>query len=143
MLFDWAIIAGVAEEMLFRGLILGGFKKNYTNRKAVIISSLFFTLYHLNPLQFFYAFILGLFAAWLCVRTDSILLSVYLHMYHNLLTTVFYKFRNTGTLPGYYYVSMPFWFYFTGLVLFVIGIILLKKGFKKLKPPPVNATVSG
>ena len=141
------IIGTAAEEMLFRGLILGGLKTRYTNRKAVIISALLFGLYHFNPFQFCLAFVMGLFSAWLCIRTGSILLSIYLHMYYNLTAMVFFRFRNIVTIPGYnvitsYFVYEPFWFHFTGLVLFILGIVLLKKGFKKQKLElnrPVNA----
>ena len=67
------IIPAFAEEMLFRGVILYGFKENYSHKKAIIISSLLFGLIHLNPWQFVTAFIIGIVAAWICLQTNSIL----------------------------------------------------------------------
>jgi membrane protease YdiL (CAAX protease family) len=57
------IIPAIVEEMLFRGVILGGFRGNYSMRKAIIISSFLFGIVHLNPWQFVSAFIIGVFSA--------------------------------------------------------------------------------
>ena len=47
--FKVAVIAPVVEELIFRGLILQGFRKNYSPGFAVFMSALLFSLYHLNP----------------------------------------------------------------------------------------------
>jgi membrane protease YdiL (CAAX protease family) len=47
--FILVIMAPLTEETLCRGLILNGFLKNYSRRKAMIVSALLFALLHLNP----------------------------------------------------------------------------------------------
>ena len=55
-----AVVAPIVEELIFRGLILHGLRKNYNAFVAVTISALMFALFHLNPWQFPATFILGL-----------------------------------------------------------------------------------
>jgi membrane protease YdiL (CAAX protease family) len=88
------IIPAFTEELFFRGLILDGLNSNYSKRKAIIISAVLFGVIHLNPWQFLSAFIIGLFSAWICIETRSILLCIYIHFFNNVLYTVVVKFRD-------------------------------------------------
>jgi membrane protease YdiL (CAAX protease family) len=46
-----AIIGPIAEELLFRGMILHGFLGRYRSINAIILSALLFSLTHINPWQ--------------------------------------------------------------------------------------------
>jgi membrane protease YdiL (CAAX protease family) len=133
------IIPSFTEEMFFRGLILDGLKSNYSKRKAIIISALLFGIIHLNPWQFMGGFIIGLFMAWICMNTNSIVLCLYIHFFNNTLYSVTVKFRNLIPIRGFNanYVTpvefQPLWFNLIGLVLFILGIVLLINGFEKTK----------
>jgi membrane protease YdiL (CAAX protease family) len=137
----WAgIIPAFAEEMLFRGVILNGFKENYSEKKAIIVSALLFGLYHLNPWQFVLAFIIGLFSAFICLRTGSIALSIYIHFFNNVMSVVVLRYKDIIPIKGIgaayskypEKVFQPMWFDLIGLVIMVVGIILLRNGIKKL-----------
>ncbi len=80
-----AVVAPVVEELIFRGLILNGFRRNYNAFTAVFMSALLFALFHLNPWQFPATFILGLLLGWLVIRTNSIILAIIGHSINNLL----------------------------------------------------------
>ncbi|MDE0043386.1 MAG: type II CAAX endopeptidase family protein, partial [Candidatus Poribacteria bacterium] len=67
------IVAPITEEFLFRGLILDGFLRKYSVRKAILVSALLFAAFHLNPWQFVAAFVVGILFAWWRVNTGSIL----------------------------------------------------------------------
>jgi membrane protease YdiL (CAAX protease family) len=133
------IIPGFAEELLFRGLILDGLINNYSKRKAIIISALLFGIIHLNPWQFLTGFIFGLIFAWICIKTNSILLCIYIHLFNNVLSTVAIRLKNIIPIKGYNIIEIsskefhPLWFDLSGLVLLALGIILLMKGFEKAK----------
>jgi membrane protease YdiL (CAAX protease family) len=130
-----AIIPAFTEELFFRGLILDGFNRNYTRRKAILLSALFFGIIHLNPWQFLSGFIIGLFSAWICVNTNSIWLSIYIHLFNNMLYTVTVKYRNLVPIKGFNANNaipvefQPIWFNIIWLILLILGILLLKKGF--------------
>jgi membrane protease YdiL (CAAX protease family) len=78
------IVAPVLEELIFRGLILEGFLRNYSPTKAIIIASLLFGIAHLNIWQFIGAFLLGLFIGWVYWKTRSIGLAIGIHIVNNL-----------------------------------------------------------
>ena len=61
------VIAPLTEELLFRGLILGGLLSRYSARKAIIASAALFSAFHLNPIQLLPTLGAGLFLAWLFV----------------------------------------------------------------------------
>jgi len=125
------IIPTITEEMLFRGIIVSGFKENYSGKKTIIVSALLFGLIHLNPWQFVSAFIVGLFSAWLCLRTKSILLCLYIHFFNNLLGLIAMKFSETMPIKGFNTayagepVFQPLWFDAIGLIIVALGILLI------------------
>jgi len=133
------IIPALTEELFFRGLILDGLKNNYSKNKAILISALLFGIIHLNPWQFLSGFIIGLFAAWICINTNSIWLCIYVHLFNNALYTITVKYKNIISIKGFNANNVtpvefqPIWFDLIGLGIFILGIILLKKGFEKAK----------
>jgi membrane protease YdiL (CAAX protease family) len=73
------VIAPMTEEMLFRGLIFREFARRYSMRHAIFGSAALFALFHLNPWQAVVAFPVGVLAAWLVLRTGSIIPGIMLH----------------------------------------------------------------
>lgn len=124
------IMPAFMEELFFRGLILDGLKNNYSTRKAIVVSALLFGIIHLNPWQFLTAFIIGLFSAWIYISTNSILLSIYIHLFNNVLVVIAIRFQKIDITAVEF---QPIWLNLAGLSIFVLGIILLKKGFAKVK----------
>jgi membrane protease YdiL (CAAX protease family) len=132
------IIPAFVEEMLFRGVILGGFRENYSRKKAVIISSLLFGIIHLNPWQFVTAFVIGIISAWICLQAKSILPSIYMHLFNNTLTVLVMKYGGVISIKGFntaYYdrTFQPLWFNAIGIILTGIGALLLINSIKKAK----------
>jgi len=93
------VLAPVAEEMLFRGLIFREFARRYSTRHAIWGSAALFALFHLNPWQAIVAFPIGVLAAWLVLRTGSIIPGIVLHAVLNF-TSVFLLVP-IGVLFGY------------------------------------------
>lgn len=83
--FKVAIVAPVIEELIFRGILLQGLRKNYHPATAVIVSALLFSLYHLNPWQMPATLLLGILLGWLMLRTNNILLAIIGHSLNNAL----------------------------------------------------------
>jgi membrane protease YdiL (CAAX protease family) len=79
------VIAPIIEELIFRGLILQGLRRNYRPVTAVLVSALLFSLFHLNPWQMPATFVLGVLLGWLMLRTNSILLAILGHAINNLM----------------------------------------------------------
>jgi uncharacterized protein len=93
------VIAPVAEELFFRGIILRNFLERYSTRKAVFWSALLFAVFHLNPWQAVVAFPLGVLAAWLVIRTGSVIPGIIVHAVINSSTN--FLMEPLGALFGY------------------------------------------
>lgn len=99
--FKVVVIAPIIEELIFRGLILNGLRKNYPAITAVFISALLFSLFHLNPWQMPATFVLGLLLGWIVLRTRNILLAILGHAMNNLLvllTVTWWQQMNTHAI---------------------------------------------
>jgi len=86
--FSVAILTPFAEELLFRGFILGMLLKRYSDTQSIVISSLIFAIAH-EPIAMVLAFGGGLLYGWLRVRTGSILPGMIAHaIWNGFITAV-------------------------------------------------------
>jgi len=86
------VAAPVLEEMLFRGIILRSFLRQYSRTKAILWSSVIFAVAHLNVYQLATAIVLGIVAGWLYERCRSLWPGILLHATYNSFVTLIYNF---------------------------------------------------
>ena len=120
-----AIAAPILEELLFRGIILEGFLRNYSPQKAIIWSAVLFGAFHLNPWQAIGAIIFGLFVGWLYWKTNSLIPGIILHFVNNFL--VFCLIFGVDTSAETFYQLISNWFIYT--IIFVLSIAICLFGF--------------
>ncbi|WP_461631974.1 lysostaphin resistance A-like protein [Labilibaculum euxinus] len=77
------VAAPILEELLMRGIVLDGLLRNYSPWKAIIWSSVFFGMIHLNPWQFITAMIAGIAIGYLYWKTKSLFLCMFIHALNN------------------------------------------------------------
>lgn len=82
------IIAPIAEEIVFRWLIYLRLRDYMRSGAAIVISGLFFGIYHGNLVQGVYASILGFLFAYFLEQTGSLWTSILLHMGANIWSLV-------------------------------------------------------
>lgn len=78
------LLAPIFEEIIFRKILCGKMIK-YGEGIAIVTSALMFGLFHGNLNQFFYAFFMGLFFAYVYVKTGNVKYTIILHMMVNAL----------------------------------------------------------
>lgn len=98
-LFSSALLPAVGEELIFRGLIFNGLKEKNT-LFAVIVSSLFFALFHFNPSQLLYPFLFGLLLAFAYSKTKNIFVPILIHFINNLTNIILQYFNLTIFKPS-------------------------------------------
>ena len=129
------VVAPLTEELLVRGLILRGFLGNYSPRKTILASAIFFAVLHLNPWQFIGATALGILFAWWFIETGSMLPCLFGHALANALpltASVLLPFEIPGYTSDFRTIQFqPLWLDLMGLALAVIGIWLLIRQFRK------------
>ena len=82
-----AVVPGICEEFLFRGMILSSLAP-YGKTGAVIVSALLFGFMHQNPFQMFYATAAGIVLGLIFLYTNSIWCCVITHILNNTLSLV-------------------------------------------------------
>ncbi|WP_343038608.1 CPBP family intramembrane glutamic endopeptidase [Pandoraea morbifera] len=82
------LIAPFVEEMLYRGIILRSFLRQYPAGTAIAHSAAVFGLAHLNVYQFVVALIIGLIIGKMYERTRSLVPGILLHMFYNTSVVV-------------------------------------------------------
>jgi uncharacterized protein len=78
-----AVLAPLLEELLFRGVVLDGFLKNYKPAHAIFASALLFALVHGNFAQGIGAFFIGLVIGWIYWKTNSVIPGIIIHFVNN------------------------------------------------------------
>jgi len=77
--FSDVLVAPLAEEFFFRGLVLRGYLGRYSMTKAAWASAVFFAVFHLNPWQAVVVLLPGLGFTWLFLRTGSLVPGILSH----------------------------------------------------------------
>ncbi|WP_343692870.1 type II CAAX endopeptidase family protein [Chitinophaga sp.] len=101
-----AVAAPVLEETLCRGIVLKGLLQNYSPRQAIIYSSIFFALIHMNPWQSIPAFFAALFIGWIYYKTKSVIPGMIIHFVNNS-TAVALTFLAKGEQDYLSWLGMP------------------------------------
>jgi len=92
----YGLVAPIAEEVVFRGLVYNRLRRNGLNTMiAILISSLFFGLYHFNVVQAVYGTLMGLLIVWIYERYGGFIYPVIIHVSANI---VIYIISSTGLL---------------------------------------------
>lgn len=129
------LCAPVFEEFLFRKMICNRVIK-YGQGMAIMLSGLMFGLFHGNYNQFFYAFFIGCFFAFIYVKTGKIQYTIGLHMMVNFIGSVvgglFLQYVDLEKLTGSTLIIAALYMVFIyGIV--IVGFVLLMVNLSKLK----------
>lgn len=81
----YGVISPIAEEMMYRGVLLGKLARYLNPTVAILASSLLFGLFHGNLVQGIYAFAMGLFIGYVYVRYNAFGVPVLFHAVANLV----------------------------------------------------------
>ena len=131
------VTAPILEELFFRGIILEGFLKNYSPKKAIIWSAVIFGLAHLNPWQAIGATLIGILIGWIYWRTKSLLPGIFIHFTNNLLVFIL-TFTTDSNVDSFYELFNNWMIYgivfLIALGIFIGGIYLLEKNLDSTYP---------
>lgn len=102
-LISIGILGPIAEELLFRGAVLGSLLEWRPIRSmpwlAILLSAALFGLVHMNPAQMPGAIAIGLLYGWLVYRTGSLLPGIIGHIFNNSLACILDMFPEEEGSP--------------------------------------------
>ncbi len=119
------LIAPISEELIFRGVILHKSKKIMSLTAANIFQAVLFGIYHMNLVQGVYAFLIGIFFGYVCIKLKSLYGGILLHMAINI----------GGILLGLIPEESDLSNIILGVVILLsaVGIILITNYFRNMK----------
>jgi membrane protease YdiL (CAAX protease family) len=79
------LLAPLAEELVFRGLLYGWLAGRWSNLVAFVVSSLAFAAAHTEPVHILLVLPLGFWFGWLRWRTGSLVPTIVAHMINNTI----------------------------------------------------------
>jgi len=83
-----AVTPALCEELLFRGVALGAFRKGTGTKTAVFVTAVVFALFHLNPVTFLPLTILGMVFGWMVIKTGSVVPAIIAHFANNTIAVI-------------------------------------------------------
>lgn len=94
-----AVLASVAEELLFRSVLVRLFRSWFGNvHVAVVLSAIIFSAFHLQFFTFLPRFLLGLIFGYLFVWSGSVWLPILAHFINNASAVMVYFLVSRGTM---------------------------------------------
>lgn len=93
------ILVPIAEELIFRGLILNRLKCGMKTWNAILLSALLFGIYHMNLVQFIYAAIVGVLLACVYEKYQRLLVPILFHAVANIFVLVAGEISILGREP--------------------------------------------
>jgi hypothetical protein len=128
-----AVVAPIVEELIFRGLILQGFRRNYNGFVAVFMSALLFALFHLNPWQFPATFLLGLLLGWIVFRANSIILAIIGHSINNTLVLLSITYWKDIQFHAFFLMEKVNQYYTSALIVALSVVLIYLLSLKRIK----------
>ncbi len=77
------LVAPVSEELLFRGVVLGGLQNRFGRWPAILGSAIAFAALHVTPWLLVSTFVLGVACGWLASSRRSLVSAIALHVLYN------------------------------------------------------------
>lgn len=133
------IIAPLFEELVFRKYILRYLLGNFSTRYALIISALFFGIFHLNIRQFLFASMLGMILGYVYLRSGKIIYSILIHFFFNLFGMIM-------PLPIFEIIHRPIYsliVFFLCIISVIILVLLLESNGGLIDSYYVNSDDKG
>ena len=123
-----ALLPGLCEELLFRGLMPRFFEK-YGTKLNIIITALLFAAFHLDPFRFLPVFLLGLLLGYQTLRGNSIFLSMFSHTINNALALFIVSYSGASWLKPFLAGedSLQYWLAFPAIIILVLAITIFHK----------------
>ncbi len=120
------LLAPIAEELVFRGLVFRFARHAMPFWFANILQAALFGFVHLNLVQGIYAFAMGLFLGWVCHRGRGIKYSIPVHIVFNIIGCLF-----SGLIELTLTLSFPI-FAGIGVVLTIFALWLFYTDFQTI-----------
>jgi membrane protease YdiL (CAAX protease family) len=131
LMFGIVVLAPLGEELLFRGFLQKFLEEHWNDvTRAVLVTSLFFAIIHLNPFWLIQIYVLGILLGYLAWRTGSIWAGFILHAANNFMALIFTNYSQVLDKFYTWHGHVAPWFLLMGIVCVYIGFNWLNQSLK-------------
>lgn len=117
------VLAPVVEEIVMRGIILGGLLEKYSSEwMALLVSTLIFSIIHFNPAQSVGAFFLGLLCGWAYLKLKNLIAPIIVHSVSNAFGWYLMANPTITNKNSIFELFLNTIHYFTAII---VGIVIL------------------
>ena len=129
-----AVLPSFVEEFFFRGVLQRKLAYRYGKKLALLFSSFFFALMHLNPNVILALFFVGLFLGYTYEKTKSLSFPIFIHFTNNFSMLLFQRYEiidvfRIEDIDKIQFIDMPTFLFFSFLT--ILSFFVLQKLFKK------------
>jgi membrane protease YdiL (CAAX protease family) len=133
-----SVIPAICEEIMFRGYIQRSFGFKLKPYLAVLITAIFFALYHFNPYGIIPLAILGFYFGFAAYKSQSLIIPMTLHFLNNFFAVMLYFILGddeliNSSVSDTSSLNENIQYFFLMLFLFVGLIFLIRQYYKKYK----------
>lgn len=131
--FNIAMIAltpAICEEILFRGYVQRQVERSMGIVWSIVLTGLVFGAYHLQITKFLPLAALGIFLGYVTWRTGSLIPAMIVHLANNAIAILIGTYAansETLTLEDLENLSLPWYFVFAGVAIFIGAIYLMNR----------------
>lgn len=137
IIFTVSVTPAICEEVFFRGYVQKSFEYKQKPFTAILLTSVFFGLYHFNPYGLLPLILLGMYLGYSVYKSNSIVVPIALHFLNNFIAIIaFFIFGEEELLQSNFdqveSIGSIIMYFSVLLALFIGFIILLNKNYSKL-----------
>jgi len=142
-----SVTPAICEELFFRGFVQTSFEYKQKAFTAILLTGIFFGIYHFNPYGLLPLIVLGMYFGFSVYKSNSILVPVLLHFLNNFIAIIaFFVFGKEELTQSNFIdlenITTHFFTFSLLLVLFIGFIIFINKNYLKLTSTEVRNDMS-
>ncbi|MDQ7818102.1 MAG: CPBP family intramembrane glutamic endopeptidase [Melioribacteraceae bacterium] len=143
IIFVVAVVPAFCEEIFFRGFVQKSFEYKFKPIWSILLTALFFGIYHFNPYGLFALIALGVYFGFAAYLSNSILIPIILHFINNFFAVTAFlilgdeELINSSVTPtsdiSYHIIS-----FIILLLVFSMFLLYVKKNYRSFQKPKVE-----
>ncbi|MFP2898828.1 CPBP family intramembrane glutamic endopeptidase [Corallococcus sp. 4LFB] len=139
LLFFGSPVAGLAEELFFRGYVQTRLVERWGPKAGVVGAATLFGLLHLDPIHGPITLVVALFLGWLAVHTGSVRLPIFVHILNNGTSFLLSRYAP----PSSEYPASVHTTLLCVCLLLVVGAVVLLRRLPDASQPAAPAVLAG
>lgn len=143
VIFTVSITPAICEEVFFRGFVQKSFEFKQKPFTAILLTSIFFGLYHFNPYGLLPLIVLGIYLGFAVYKSNSIVVPVILHFLNNFIAILaFFIFGEEELLQSNFVdpetINSHLISFTLLLLFFIVFVFYINKNYLKLTKKEVQ-----